>query len=76
MSRHDEQVAGGAVDERLERKGGSARALYSHWEQHQWSALEIDLRRDAASFDGLRPIERDGLSWNQTEHFGRPSTPA
>lgn len=58
-----------AADERLERRGGSARALYEHWERHQWSALEIDLRRDAASFGRLGPGERHGLLWIFAHRF-------
>jgi ribonucleotide reductase beta subunit family protein with ferritin-like domain len=37
------------------------RALYEHWERHQWSPFAIDFSRDAASFAGLDERTRDGL---------------
>ena len=37
------------------------RALYEHWERHQWSPFAIDLSTDAASFAALDEPTRDGL---------------
>jgi hypothetical protein len=37
------------------------RALYEHWERHQWSPFEIDFSTDAASFAALDEPTRDGL---------------
>ena len=44
-------------------------ALYAHWERHQWSALEIDLTTDAASFEKLGESERAGLLWIFANRF-------
>ncbi len=60
---------GQLADERLERHGGPAGALYEHWERHQWSALEVDLRSDARSFARLGTSERDGLIWTFAHRF-------
>jgi ribonucleotide reductase beta subunit family protein with ferritin-like domain len=37
------------------------RALYEHWERHQWSPFGIDFSTDAASFAALDEPTRDGL---------------
>src|SRR5215203_1452949 len=37
------------------------RALYEHWERHQWSPFAIDFSTDAASFAALDEQTRDGL---------------
>jgi len=37
------------------------RALYEHWERHQWSPFAIDFSTDAASFAALDEPTRDGL---------------
>src|SRR5215204_6234099 len=37
------------------------RALYEHWERHQWSPFAIDFSTDAASFATLDEATRDGL---------------
>jgi ribonucleotide reductase beta subunit family protein with ferritin-like domain len=37
------------------------RALYEHWERHQWSPFAIDFSTDAASFAALDERTRDGL---------------
>lgn len=57
------------AEAQLEREGGPARALYEHWERHQWSALAVDLRRDARSFAGLGTSEREGLIWVFAHRF-------
>ncbi len=45
------------------------RALYEHWERHQWSALDLDLTTDAASFAALAPADRQGLVWIFAHRF-------
>src|SRR5215212_141479 len=37
------------------------RALYEHWERHQWLPFAIDFSTDAASFAALDERTRDGL---------------
>ena len=37
------------------------RALYAHWERHQWSPFAIDFSADAATFAALDDSTRDGL---------------
>ena len=37
------------------------RALYEHWERHQWSPFEIDFSVDAESFAALDETTRAGL---------------
>src|SRR5215218_6157740 len=37
------------------------RALYEHWERHQWSPFAIDFSTDGASFAALDEPTRDGL---------------
>src|SRR5215212_6794535 len=42
-------------------EGQPFRALYEHWERHQWSPFAIDFSTDAASFAALDEATRDGL---------------
>jgi ribonucleotide reductase beta subunit family protein with ferritin-like domain len=39
------------------------RALYEHWERHQWSPFAIDFSTDAATFAVLDETTRTGLVW-------------
>ena len=45
------------------------RALYEHWERHQWSPFEIDFSVDAASFASLDEATRAGLVWVFAHRF-------
>ena len=45
------------------------RALYEHWERHQWSPFEIDLSVDAKSFAALDEKTRAGLVWVFAHRF-------
>src|SRR5215218_187109 len=45
------------------------RALYEHWERHQWSPFAIDFSTDAASFAALDEATRDGLVWMFAHRF-------
>jgi ribonucleotide reductase beta subunit family protein with ferritin-like domain len=45
------------------------RALYEHWERHQWSPFAIDFSTDAASFAALDEPTRDGLVWVFAHRF-------
>jgi ribonucleotide reductase beta subunit family protein with ferritin-like domain len=45
------------------------RALYEHWERHQWSPFAIDFSGDAATFDGLDDSTRAGLMLVFTHRF-------
>src|SRR5437867_262225 len=45
------------------------RALYEHWERHQWSPFAIDFSTDAASFAALDEPTRDGLIWVFAHRF-------
>ena len=45
------------------------RALYEHWERHQWSPLEIDFSVDAATFGALDEATREGLIWAFAHRF-------
>ena len=45
------------------------RALYEHWERHQWSPFEIDFSVDAASFASLDETTRAGLVWVFAHRF-------
>jgi ribonucleotide reductase beta subunit family protein with ferritin-like domain len=45
------------------------RALYEHWERHQWSPLSIDFTVDAASFAALDETARTGLVWVFAHRF-------
>jgi ribonucleotide reductase beta subunit family protein with ferritin-like domain len=45
------------------------RALYEHWERHQWSPFEIDFSVDADSFAALDEPTRTGLVWVFAHRF-------
>jgi ribonucleotide reductase beta subunit family protein with ferritin-like domain len=45
------------------------RALYEHWERHQWSPFEIDFSVDAESFAALDETTRTGLAWVFAHRF-------
>jgi len=45
------------------------RALYEHWERHQWSPLAIDFSVDAESFAALDETTRAGLVWAFAHRF-------
>jgi ribonucleotide reductase beta subunit family protein with ferritin-like domain len=45
------------------------RALYEHWERHQWSPSEIDFSVDADSFAALDETRRNGLVWLFAHRF-------
>jgi ribonucleotide reductase beta subunit family protein with ferritin-like domain len=45
------------------------RALYEHWERHQWSPLAIDFSVDAATFAALDETRRSGLVWVFAHRF-------
>ena len=45
------------------------RALYEHWERHQWSPFEIDFSVDAESFATLDESARRGLVWVFAHRF-------
>jgi ribonucleotide reductase beta subunit family protein with ferritin-like domain len=45
------------------------RALYEHWERHQWSPLAIDFSVDAATFAALDRRSREGLVWVFAHRF-------
>jgi ribonucleotide reductase beta subunit family protein with ferritin-like domain len=57
------------AEEELEQAASPFTALYEHWERHQWSALAIDLRTDAASFRALDRVDQDGLVWMFANRF-------
>jgi len=45
------------------------RALYEHWERHQWSPFAIDFSVDAESFAALDETRRAGLVWAFAHRF-------
>jgi ribonucleotide reductase beta subunit family protein with ferritin-like domain len=45
------------------------RALYEHWERHQWSPFAIDFSVDAATFAALDEATREGLVWAFAHRF-------
>jgi ribonucleoside-diphosphate reductase beta chain len=45
------------------------RALYRHWERHQWSPFEIDFSEDAESFATLDEATRTALVWVFAHRF-------
>jgi ribonucleotide reductase beta subunit family protein with ferritin-like domain len=45
------------------------RALYEHWERHQWSPFAIDFSVDTASFAALDEPTRAGLVWVFAHRF-------
>ena len=56
-------------NDELEQHSGPFRALYNHWEAHQWSPLELDLKTDAESFAALDEEERQGFIWAFAHRF-------
>lgn len=56
-------------NEALEQHAGPFRSLYSHWEAHQWSPLELDLTTDAESFAGLDKEAKQGFIWIFAHRF-------
>jgi ribonucleotide reductase beta subunit family protein with ferritin-like domain len=57
------------ANDELERGTAAYRALYEHWERHQWSALALDFATDARSFQALGTDEREGLIWVFAHRF-------
>jgi ribonucleotide reductase beta subunit family protein with ferritin-like domain len=55
--------------EQLEERANPFSALYAHWERNQWSALELDLTEDRASFAALEESEQAGLVWIFAHRF-------
>ena len=53
----------------LEDYARPLRAIYEHWERHQWSPFAIDFTTDAASFAALNEESRDGLMWILAQRF-------
>ncbi len=47
----------------LEDRAQPLRAIYQHWERHQWSPYEVDFATDAASFAALDEERREALMW-------------
>src|SRR5918996_5734121 len=47
----------------LEQRARPFRALYDHWERHQWSVFDLDLKTDAQSFAALGSADQEGLIW-------------
>jgi ribonucleotide reductase beta subunit family protein with ferritin-like domain len=56
-------------DAALEEHATPYAALYAHWERNQWSPLEIDLSRDAATFAAMNRGDRDGFVWLFANRF-------
>lgn len=64
----------GAIDDAaeappLEDHARPLRAIYEHWERHQWSPFEIDLATDTASFQALDDAGRDRILWILGQRF-------
>jgi ribonucleotide reductase beta subunit family protein with ferritin-like domain len=57
------------ANEELEQGATAYRALYEHWERHQWSALALDFTTDTQSFRALEADEREGLLWVFAHRF-------
>jgi ribonucleotide reductase beta subunit family protein with ferritin-like domain len=57
------------ANDRLERVTSPYRALYEHWERHQWSSLALDLSTDAATFAALDEREQQGFVWMFANRF-------
>jgi ribonucleotide reductase beta subunit family protein with ferritin-like domain len=53
----------------LEDHARPLRAIYEHWERHQWSPYEVDLATDAASFAALGDERRESLLWILAQRF-------
>lgn len=64
-----ERLRADASAEALERQASPFRALYEHWERHQWSVLSLDLETDARSFAALDASDREGLIWIFAHRF-------
>ena len=56
-------------DVALEQQATPYAALYAHWERNQWSALQIDLSRDAATFAAMNRSDQDGFVWLFANRF-------
>jgi ribonucleotide reductase beta subunit family protein with ferritin-like domain len=65
----DIRSAEGAEMEQLEVRASPFKALYAHWERSQWSALELDVTTDRASFLALEPEEQAGVIWIFAHRF-------
>ena len=64
----------GAIDDAaeappLEDFARPLRAIYEHWERHQWSPFEIDLTTDASTFQALDAGSRDRILWILAQRF-------
>jgi ribonucleoside-diphosphate reductase beta chain len=53
----------------LEQRARPFRALYDHWERHQWSVFDLDLKTDAQSFAALGSADQEGLIWIFAHRF-------
>jgi ribonucleotide reductase beta subunit family protein with ferritin-like domain len=53
----------------LEQRARPFRALYEHWERHQWSVFELDLETDAESFAALDSTDQQALIWIFAHRF-------
>jgi ribonucleotide reductase beta subunit family protein with ferritin-like domain len=63
-------VAGrGCSEIALEDGAQPLRAIYQHWERHQWSPYELDFATDAASFAALDEKRRQALVWILAQRF-------
>src|SRR5438445_102421 len=62
-------AADAAEMQELEERASPFKALYAHWERSQWSALELDLETDRASFAALDAEEQAGLVWIFAHRF-------
>ncbi len=69
MSTSDPTTAADFANEELEESGRPFRALYAHWEAHQWSPLELDLTTDAESFAALDDEGREAFMWIFAHRF-------
>ena len=63
------QTAAPLDDRSIEEDGGPFKSLYAHWEAHQWSPLDLDLSRDAQSFDALDSESKRGFIWIFAHRF-------
>lgn len=69
MSGSNSTTATDFSNEELEESGRPFRALYAHWEAHQWSPLEIDLSADAQSFTALGDEAQRAFMWIFAHRF-------
>ncbi|HZD86432.1 MAG TPA: hypothetical protein VE088_00325 [Gaiellaceae bacterium] len=58
-----------AEESALEERATPYEALYAHWERTQWSALQLDLAGDRASFLALSEEEQRGMIWIFAHRF-------